>query len=213
MPSALQPASEIPLQIGPHAVTLRASLRVAVALESLPGGIASLWDGVARQKITTLHAVIRAGATDRAGAERLLTHAATVPLVQFADTAQAACLALLSAILAPAEGEAEPATPSDPMPLSRFFTELFSLATSWLGWPPSEVWAASVAEIVTALEAQAERLAKMNPDTPSETNPAPAKTKDAPYTSDRLRQIEEQGFDPAFDREGLKRLSSKTRVY
>lgn len=55
----------------------------------------------------------------------------------------------------------------DPMPLSRFFTELFSRATSWLHWPPSEVWNASVAEIVTALEAQAERelrLAGIQPE-------------------------------------------------
>lgn len=208
MPSALQPAAEIPLQIGPHAVTLRASLRVAVALESLPGGIASLWDGVARQKLTTIHAVIRASATDRAEAERLLTHAARHPLAQFAQCAQAACLALLSAILAPAEGGAEPSEPSDPMPLPVFFTELFSRATSWLRWPPSEVWAASVAEIVTALEAQADRelrAAGVAPDT------IPAHKGKGPtiYTKERLQEIEEQGFDPAFDREGLQCLKAK----
>lgn len=207
MPSALQPAAEIPLQIGPQAVMLRASLRVAVALESLPGGIASLWDGIARQKLTALYAVIRAGATDRAEAERLLAHAATVPLVRFADTAQAACLALLSAILAPAEGGAEPSEPSDPMPLPVFFTELFSRATSWLRWPPSEVWAASVAEIVTALEAQADRELRRAGVTP---DAIPANSAKGPtvYTKERLQQIEEQGFDPAFDREGLQRLKA-----
>ncbi len=210
MPSALQPASEIPLQIGPHAVTLRASLRVAVALEALPGGIASLWDGIARLKLTALHAVIRTSATDRAEAERLLAHAATHPLVQFAQCAQAACLALLSAILAPAEGEAEPSPqPADPMPLAQFFIELFSRATSWLHWPPSEVWNASVAEIVTALEAQADRELRRAGLTPGSIPANSAKGQDV-YTAERLRQIEDQGFDPAFDREGLQALKAMT---
>ncbi|MGA0539055.1 hypothetical protein [Neotabrizicola sp. VNH66] len=208
MPSALQPASEIPLQIGPHAVTLRASLRVAVALEALPGGIASLWDEIARQKLTPIHAVIRTAATNRQEAETLLAHAAALPLVQFHGAAQAACLALLVSLLQPAQGEATPSEPSDPIPLAQFFTQLFSLATSWLRWPPSEVWNASVAEIVTALEAQSDRelrAAGLTPDT------IPANSRKGPgvYTKERLRQIEEQGFDPAFDREGLRALKAK----
>lgn len=205
MPSALHPASEIPLQIGPHAVTLRASLRVAVALETLPGGIASLWDGIAQQKITSIHAVIRAAATDRQEAETYLAYAATIPLVRYAHSAQAACLALFAAILAPAQGEAtpSPAPVSDPMPLSEFFTELFSRATSWLRWPPSEVWNASVAEIVTALDAQAERELRLA-GIPSDKAKGPEV-----YSDERLRQIEEQDFDPAFDRAGLNRLKTK----
>ncbi|GGH63826.1 hypothetical protein GVY41_13945 [Frigidibacter albus] len=89
--------------------------------------------------------MIRASATDRPEAERLLTFAATHPLATFAHNAQAACLALLVSILAPAQGEAPASEPAaDPMPLAQFFTELFSRATSWLHWPPSEVWGASV---------------------------------------------------------------------
>ncbi|MCB5409152.1 hypothetical protein [Pseudogemmobacter faecipullorum] len=200
MTKALQPATEILLQIGTHAVTLRASLRVTVALEALPGGIASLWDGIARQKITALHSVIRAASTDRQEAERLLAHAASLPLVQFLGPAQAACLALLASILAPAEGEATPsrAPKSDPMPLSRFFTELFSQATSWLRWPPSEVWNASVAEIVTALEARAERELRQAGIQPENT---PAKTEQ------RQANIA-AGLDPDFDRAGLARLKA-----
>ncbi|WP_143040441.1 hypothetical protein [Rhodobacter sp. 24-YEA-8] len=176
-----------------------------MALESLPGGIASLWDGIARQKITTIYAVIRAAAADRQGAEIALAYAATIPLVRYTPLAQAACLALFAAILAPAQGEAtpSPAPASDPMPLSRFFTELFSRATSWLHWPPSEVWNASVAEIVTALEAQAERELRLA-GIPSDKS-APAGN----YTPERLRQIEEQDFDPAFDREGLRALKAR----
>lgn len=205
MTSALQPATEIPLQIGPHTVMLRASLRAAVALEALPGGIASVYDALARQKLTAIHAVIRAAATDRQAAEIALAYASRVPLVSFHGFAQAGCLALLASVLAPAQGEAttSPAPASDPMPLSRFFTELFSLATSWLGWPPSEVWNASVAEITTALEAQAERQLRLA-GIPTD-KPAPAEN----YTAERLRQIEEQDFDPAFDREAFRAFKAR----
>lgn len=201
MPAALHPATEIPLQIGHHAVTLRASLRAAVALEALPGGIASLWDGIARQKITPIHAVIRAAATDRREAEALLAYASTYPLAQYSHHAQAACLALFAAILAPVEqGEATPSqAPAAPIPLSRFFTDLFRLATSWLRWPPSEVWNASVAEITTALEARAEhelRLAGVQPE-------------DKAAKAEQQRANAEAGLDPEFDRAGLHRLKAK----
>lgn len=201
MARALQPATEIPLQIGTQAVTLRASLRVAVALEALPGGIASVWDCIARQKITTLHSVIRAGATDRQEAEKLLAYASTVPLVQFLGPAQAACLALLASILAPAEGEATPtaAPEAERMTLARFFTELFAQASTWLRWQPSEVWGASVAEIVTALEARAERELRQAGIAPDKT-PAKAEQRQANIAA---------GLDPDFDRAGLRALKAK----
>ncbi|WP_162232846.1 hypothetical protein [Cypionkella psychrotolerans] len=185
-------------------MTLRASLRAAVALENLPGGIASLWDDIARQKLTPIHAVIRAAATDRQEADRLLAYTATKPLERFAGSAQAACLALLSVILAPAQGEATPSSePGPEITLAQFFTELFSRATSWLSWPPSEVWNASVAEIVTALEAQVDReLRRSGINTPSKANPARP-------TKDQLARIVEQGFDPTFDRHGLQSLKAK----
>ena len=96
-----------------------------MGLETLPGGTAVIWDDIARQKLTALHAVIRASATDRPEAERLLTFAATHPLAHFFHNVQAACLALLVSILAPAQGEATPSEPAvDPMPLVQFFTAL-----------------------------------------------------------------------------------------
>lgn len=200
MPSALQPASEILLRHGEHAVALRASLRVAVALENLVGGIAETWDEVARQKLSALHTVIRLSATDRQEAERLLRYAATHPLASFVHNAQAACLALMVAMLAPAQGETTPAEPAtDPIPLSQFFTELFSRATSWLHWPPSEVWNASVSEIVTALEAQAERELRRAGVTPDDK---------AAKTVRRQANVD-AGLDPEFDREGLRALKAR----
>lgn len=200
----LQPASEILLRHGPCAVTLRASLRVALALENLPGGIAAVWDEIARQKLHTLYAVIRVSATDRQEAEQLLTFAASNPLGAFIKNAQAACLALIVASLPIDQGEAPQAeTSANPMPLSQFFAELFSRATCWLHWPPSEVWNASVAEIITALEMQVDRQLRRPGIAPEKI-----KAGDA-YSRERLDQIEGQGFDPAFDRAGLHRLKAR----
>lgn len=206
MPGTVQPAPEVLLCCGTHAVTLRASLRAAMALESLPGGIAVVWEDTARQKLTALHAVIWASATDRAEAERLLAHAATTPLAHFAHTAQAACLALLSGFLkADEQGEATPSGECPSKPLRDYFADLFSFGTGWLGWPPSEVWNAGIGELETAFLAHVDRLVKMTPGASANSKEAGA----GDYTPDRLRQIEDQGFDPAFDREALRALKSR----
>lgn len=199
MPLALQPATEVTLRFGPHAVALRASLRVAVALESLPGGIAALWQRVALQRLTALHAVIRAAASDQAEADRLLAHAATQPLAPFLGPAQAACLALLASIFGPAQGGASSQDlMKGPMPLARFFTELFSRATSWLHWPPSEVWNASVGEIITALEAESDRELRRA-----------GLTEDDPAKEAQRQANIEAGLDPDFDRAGLQALKQR----
>lgn len=206
MPGTVQPAPEVLLCCGTHAVTLRGSLRVAMALESLPGGIAMVWDDIARQKFTTLHAVIRASATDRAGAEQLLAHAATMPLVRFVSTAQAACLTLLSGVLETEDqGEATPSTDRPVRLLRDYFAELFSYGTGWLGWPPSEVWNASIRELEAAFLAHVDRMVKMTHGAVQSSTSGSAER----YTSERLHQIKEQGFDPDFDREGLSALKQK----
>ncbi|WP_439559906.1 phage tail assembly chaperone [Roseinatronobacter sp.] len=201
MPGTVQPATEVLLHHGPHVVTLRASLRAAVALESLPGGIASVWDGIARQKLATFHAVIRASATDRAEADRLIAHAATHPLAHFAHCAQAACLALIAAYLPVDQGEATTSTGTSDKPLSEHFADLYRYGTGWLGWPPSEVWNASPAELEAAFMAHVDRLVMLTPgaDTPEDTA-----AKDAQRNANVAA-----GLDPDFDREGLRALKAK----
>lgn len=201
MQTALQPASEIPLQLGPHIVMLRAPLRVAVALEALPGGIASHWDEIARQKTAALHTVIRLAATDRQQAEALLAYGARNPYAQFHGSAQAICLTLLSSLLMPAKEEAVATSSAKPVPLTQFFSELFCRATSWLHWPPSEVWNASVAEIVAALEAKADHELRRAGVSPSNKQP----------DFDQRQANIEAGLDPDFDRAGLHALKAKLK--
>ncbi|MBL4917457.1 hypothetical protein [Szabonella alba] len=203
MPGTIRPASEVLLRHGDYTVTLRASLRAAVALENTPEGFAGLFDQIAGQSLSATYTVIRAAAKDMAEAERLLAHVGTEPLAAFLRSAQADCLALMWACLLPAQGEAsnpEPAAGPE-ITLSQFFTELFSRATSWLHWPPSEVWNASVSEIVTALEAQADRELRRAGVEPTDTA-----AKDAQRKANIAA-----GLDPEFDREKLRALRSKLR--
>lgn len=208
MPGAIQPAPEVLLRHGPYTVTLRASLRAAVALDQFPGGFGDLVTEVSRLSLTAIHATIRAAATDRAEGERLLAYAAEKPLAPFGIRAQAACLALLSVILKAGQGEAPRSStmtaPAKLMPWGEYFASLYRYATGWLGWPPSEVWNASLAELEAAIAAHFDRLVKLTPGAESPT----AEPADE-YTPERLKEIEAQGFDPAFDREALRTLKAR----
>lgn len=207
----LQPASEIILEHDGHTVTLRSSLRAAVAIENLPGGIAQAFERIARQSLSETRTVILATAADRQEAHRFLTDTADKPLASFLTDAQAACLAVLAALIQAGDDDAAEAsshgsTTGKPMPLREYFKTLYQYATGWLGWSPADTWTASPAEIETAFLAHIDRLTKL---TPGLASPEDAKVSPSgAYTAEHLRQIEEQGFDPAFDREGLRRLQA-----
>lgn len=208
----LQPAFEIDLTLDGHTVTLRSSLRAAIALEATPGGISGAYEGLLNQSLETIRQALLAAATDRREAHSLLAATAGKPLSRFVPDAQAACLAVLAALFQAGDDSADEA-PSQgsknegaAMPPREYFKSLYTYATGWLGWTPSETWNASPAEIETAFKAHVDRLLKMTPGLSSEDK-TEASDPDH-YTPERLKEIEELGFDPAFDREGLRRLQS-----
>ncbi|WCR04759.1 hypothetical protein [Paracoccus saliphilus] len=196
-------------------LTLRASLRAAVALDNLPGGIAGAYDGLLKQSFTTFRAVILATATDQGEAHAYLAHWSDKPLASFILSTQAACLAVIAAVLTSGDDDADNEASSrasnsgtqEPVPLREYFKTLYSYATGWLGWSPAETWAASPAEIEAAFTAHIDRLMKLTPSLSNDDADDQPKTSTA-YTPEQLRQIEEQGFDPAYDRAGLQRLKS-----
>ena len=149
----LQPAFETTLRHGDHAVTLRASLRAAVALDNLPGGIPGAWDSLMRQTYTGIRAVILATATDRTAALSVMASLSDKPLASFLSRAQAACLELLVNFFL-LTTEAPEASNAKPMLLRDYLSELFKFGTTILEWPPSEVWQASPAEIDAILRAR-----------------------------------------------------------
>lgn len=200
----LQPAYETTLCHGNHAVTLRASLRAAVALDNLPGGIPSAWDGVLRQSYTAIGAVIRATATDQARALTLLASLSNKPLAPFLDQAQAACLDLLAALSPERDDAPMTTTPAKPSSVNDYLADLFKFGTGWLGWPPSEVWNASPAEIEVAFLAHIDRLVKTTPGaTRDDGSHAPA------MTEEQRQENVAAGLDPEFNRAALHALKAR----
>ncbi|WIJ24234.1 hypothetical protein [Devosia sp. RR2S18] len=94
--------------------------------------------------------------------------------------------------------------PADP---EQVFAQLFGIATGWLGWAPEEAWNATPAEIIAAKSGRTDLITDILKAVFGTTE----KTGHAPevYTTERLKQIEEQGFDPAFNREALHSLKSR----
>lgn len=205
----LQPAFEIVLEAHGHTVTLRASLRAAVTIDAMPGGFPSVWDQIARQSYSTICAAILATATHRQDAHRYLTAIADMPMCESLPDAQAACLAVLASVLPePTEPPAGRSTASQAVPLPDYFQTLYQYATGWLGWTPTETWAASPAEIEAAFGAHVDRLVKMTPGMSTDPDQTTASTPNA-YTAERLQEIEALGHDPAFDRGAFNRLKAQ----
>ncbi len=201
---SLQPAFETSLRHGDHAVTLRASLRAAVALDNLPGGIPGAWDSVMRQSYTGIRQVLLATATDKAEAGFLLTAAAQEPLAPFISRAQAACLAVLANLLPSDETEEQPASTSTrTLSIREYLSELFKFGTSILEWPPSEVWQASPAEIEAILRARLERLDAMEAAANGDHQPK------RQMSQDQRQANLDAGLDPDFDRHALQALKAR----
>ena len=89
-----------------------------------------------------------------------------------------------------------PARRSQSVPLCRSA----SPGTGWLGWPPSEVWNASTAELEAAVLAHFDRLVLMTPGADAPKGDAKEAQRQANIAA---------GLDPDFDREGLCALKAR----
>lgn len=193
---------EVVLRHPGHVVVLRPSLRAAVTLERLHCDWSGLLLRLDQTHLATVQAVIRASAVNRNAAEALLASFECLPLREIKQAVAGPLYELLTLFLAPMvkerAGEAEPAC-SKPKPWSEVYAELFRFGTGWLGWSPADTWAATPTEIAQALEGKVAMMIAMNGSEEAE------REVDG-YTPERLRQIEEQGHDPAFDRTALHKL-------
>lgn len=203
----LRPCPQFVLVHGGNAVNLRASLRAALELATLEtDGFARLVEKIANGNLAIIHAVIRAGATDRAAAGTYLTSIADKPLASFLQAARAACLGLVDAVLATPGNDPDPAPstarkPATAKPWREHFADLYGFGTGWLGWPPEAVWNASPAELTAAFEAHAERLIAINGGAGDDDTAGPNEEQ-------RQANIAE-GLDPEFDRQALQALKTK----
>lgn len=105
----------------------------------------------------------------------------------------------------------EPATgkPADP---GQVFAQLFGIATGWLGWTPEEAWNATPAEIIAARTGRTDLITDILQAVFGKPEGTTSGSKADHYTDAQLKQIEEEGHDPAFDRAGLHALKGKERV-
>lgn len=206
---AVQPALETVLEYHGHAVTLRGSLRAAVALDAIPGGFQAVVEGVTQQSFGIIRQVILATCTDRREAALLLTAVSHRPLASFAPLAQAAILPILASYL-PDQAEAAQSRTTEPqdMSMSDYLGELYRVATGWLGWAPSEAWNTSPREIEVAFNAHVDRLVRMLPGASStEAEEAPGYT---PELLAKLQDPNDDTLDPNFNRQALRALQAKT---
>ncbi|ADE86060.1 phage tail assembly chaperone [Rhodobacter capsulatus] len=204
---------EVTLHHGGWAVVLRPSLRAAMTLERLHDGWPGLLLGLGQFRLQTVQAIIRASAVERNAAEALLASFAAAPISAVKEAVTAPLGALLTLFLAPmteTAETAETATPAAPKPWADAYSELYRFGTGWLGWSPAETWAATPTEIAQALDGKLAHLIALNGDEGNAGPSGPAGPGPDAYTPARLREIEELGFDPAFDREGLRRLKAMT---
>lgn len=200
----MQPAYECTIRHGHLAVTLRASLRAAIALEQA-FGFASLFQKVHDQSFTAYRAVIEAAATDRREADALLRSLSRVPLRGFMAGEQARLMDFCAALLPHApEGERQEPENDPSKPWAELFQDLYRLGTGWLEWTPSETWNASPSEIIAAVEGHSEKLVALAGGAGQETRTVQGDK------SQREANIA-AGLDPEFDREGLNRLKAKLR--
>jgi len=106
-----------------------------------------------------------------------------------------------------------PATPQPkrgkPLSPIEYHTQLFEIATGWLGWPPEQAWNATPAEILSAQKGRTDFvtdiLKAVFGSGNDNGNSAPA------YTPETLAEIEAAGRDPEFDRAGLLALKAKVQ--
>lgn len=195
---------EITLALGSWSVRLRPSLRAASHF-ACEDGFAYLAQRLAEFHLGTVRDLITVAATDRNEAIAFLDQIGRTPLKNVADAVAAPLLALVAGFVPAPDDDAKGDHSGKPMPWPKVYRVLYRRATGWLGWTPEAAWNATPTEIMEAVAGLSEKLKAIHgaPDKDADHKP------DA-YSAEQLRQIEAQGFDPAFDREGLRALKAKS---
>jgi hypothetical protein len=137
-----------------EAITLVPTLRAAYRLERKYDGFDKLFYRVAGGSVSAIADVIREGAGDCA----LTRYLDDAPLRIALDRLMPPCLKFILA-LSGADDTAEKGATGKPIPFAEHHTNLFRIATGWLGWTPEDAWNASPAEILEAYKGRAEMLA------------------------------------------------------
>lgn len=201
----LRPAyDEITLALDIGTVRLRPSLRAASHF-AREDGFSYLPQRIAEFNLGTIRDLITVAAIDRQEAAAFLDQIDRTPLQIVADAIAAPIVALIAGFIPAPNDDAKADQTGKPMPWPEVYRELYRKATGWLGWTPEAAWNATPTEILDAFAGHFEKLKAIYGTSDKNADEMQPDT----YSADQLRQIEEQGFDPAFDREGLRALKAK----
>ncbi|UVC10188.1 phage tail assembly chaperone [Rhizobium sp. TH2] len=201
---SLRPAHDkISLERGPsRRVRLRASLRAASDLER-NYGFDRLFRQVDEFHYGTVRDVIMITATDRQEAAAFLEAFSTEPLTRFIAAVRAPVADICRAFIPQADQGSKPST-GKPMTWQEVYRELYRTAAGCLGWTPDAAWRATPIEINEAFTGHIAMLKIIHGSADDQ-----AEQPNDNYTAERLEQIHELGYDPAFDRAGLAALKAK----
>lgn len=192
------------LALGENTVRLRPSLRAASQLAAPP----ELFRHVVDFHLGTIREIILTAAPDRQEASAFLAQLDSTPLQTLARTITAPLAAFVAGFTPADTGTDNNNRSGMPMAWPDVVKTLYRRATGWLGWTPETAWNATPTEITEAFAGWMEHHEALNPRPEDDNRPARKQRLDA-YTAEQLRQIEEQGFDSAFDRSGLRALNTK----
>ncbi|MDX0605414.1 hypothetical protein GOD78_30275 [Sinorhizobium medicae] len=194
---------EVTIAHGGNTVTLRPSLWAAATLEARHG-FPALFRALDDFNLTIISEIILLSASvDRQDTAAFLLCVRERPLFPFFLAVRQPLAELLSMLTPAPDPKAKPAT-GKPVSLRDFYQGLYAQATGWLGWTPEVAWNATPTEIDRAYAAHVAKLKAIH----GSADDQPGEQADD-YTPERLKEIDELGYDPAFDRNGLNALRSK----
>ncbi|RVE93509.1 hypothetical protein [Sinorhizobium meliloti] len=194
---------EVTIAHGGNAVTLRPSLRAAATLVDRHG-FPALFRALDDCNLTIISEIILSASVVRQDAAAFLLCVRGRPLFPFFLAVRQPLAELLSMLTPAPDPKAKPAT-GKPVSLRDFYQGLYAQATGWLGWTSEQAWNATPTEIDRAYAAHVEKLKAIH----GSADDKAASEQDNAYTPERLKEIDELGYDPAFDRNGLCALRSK----
>lgn len=174
-------------------VILRPRLRDAFALERRPGGIVALGKALEEQSLEAACIIIRRH-TEMLYLENRVFDADVEQLVPILTNYLLALLGFDP--FDPKHVKTASVKPTKPRPYIDVLTELFGIATGWLGWSPDDAWAASPMEIAAAYEGRMKMLRAIfgsgDKDAERVTEPQDLDTK-AKAIFGKLGTVREQG--------------------
>ncbi len=150
-------SNPIVIDVSP-AITLRPSLRAAYVLERRYDGFDKLLRLVADGSLLAISDVIREGAGENT-VTRYLDSLEGMSLHIGIDRLAGPAAEFIFALAGADRSKPVQEAPGKPISFEQHHTNLFRIATGWLGWTPDEAWDATPAEIMEAYKGRTDMLA------------------------------------------------------